>query len=230
MLCYKRADCMTVSSEFGTALRTASIRKKGGLLTSSLSDHLNDAGTEIPHPWSSSLFLYRHIIPTDSDPITTCLLLPWKMLGSKWIAVLIIADSAVVVTLVVVTCVIGFHRFAVSMNELLVKIEVRHLPHGDFLSIIRQKSFGVLDSLRKTIFGRLHGELRSHPAFDYDRCGELHRLITFCVSWRSGNTGPRLTAGAIARSSKALSLKPSAYSSATLNSCWCRWFAKNFLA
>ena len=59
-----------------------------------------------------------------SNPEASCYimrLLPWKVLGSERIALLIIAYSAVMVTLVVVTCVIGFPMFAISVSELLVR-------------------------------------------------------------------------------------------------------------
>jgi len=58
-------------------------------------------------------------------------LLSWKVLGSEWIALLIIAYSAIMVTLVVVACVIGF-------------------PHGDFRSSIRQRFLRILYSLACT--------------------------------------------------------------------------------
>ena len=47
------------------------------------------------------------------------------MLGSEWIALLIIAYFAVLVTLVVVTCMIGFPSFEISVSELLVRLEYK---------------------------------------------------------------------------------------------------------
>lgn len=64
-------------------------------------------------------------------------LLSWKVLGSEWIALLIIAYSAIMVTLVVVTCVIGFPRFAISVSELLVR-----LKENNYLMAISVVPFG----------------------------------------------------------------------------------------
>lgn len=50
-------------------------------------------------------------------------LLSWKVLSSEWIARLVIAYSAVTVTLVVVARVIGFPRFATIVSELLVRLK-----------------------------------------------------------------------------------------------------------
>jgi hypothetical protein len=107
-------------------------------------------------------------------------LLSWKVLGSEWIALLIIAYSAIMVTLVVVTCVIGFPRFAISVSELLVRFKRKQLPHGDFRSSIRQRFLRILYSLGEAIFTGLHGERWSCPTFGYRCCGELHRLTTLC--------------------------------------------------
>lgn len=48
-------------------------------------------------------------------------LLSWKVLGSEWIALFIITYSAIMVTLIVITCMIGFPRFEISVSELRVR-------------------------------------------------------------------------------------------------------------
>ena len=118
-----------------------------------------------------------YIFPFDSDAgFHVIRLLPGKMLGSDWVVFLIIADSTVMVALVVITCVIGFPRFAISESPLQANLEDRHLPHGDLLRTIRQRFLRVLDSLSKTISARLHDECRSRPAFCYSRCKSNDRI------------------------------------------------------
>jgi len=102
------------------------------------------------------------------------------MLCPKWIALLIIAHSTVMVTFVVVTCVIGFPRFAMSVSELLVRSKEKHLPHGYFRSAIRQRFLRILYSLGKAVFTGLHGDRWSCPALGYRCSGEPHGLITLC--------------------------------------------------
>lgn len=46
-------------------------------------------------------------------------LVSWKVLGSKWIALFIIAYSAVTITLIVVIYIIGAPRFKICVSELL---------------------------------------------------------------------------------------------------------------
>ncbi len=67
-----------------------------------------------------------------------------EMLGSEWITLLIVAYSTVMVTFVVVACVIGLPRFAITMNEPVIRSEERHLPHGDIRSAIRQRFLRIL--------------------------------------------------------------------------------------
>ena len=84
------------------------------------------------------------------------------------------------VTLIVITCMIGFPRFEISVSELLVRSKENHLPHGDFRSSIRQRFLRVLYSLGEAIFTGLYGERCSCPTFGYRCCGESHRLTTLC--------------------------------------------------
>lgn len=107
-------------------------------------------------------------------------LLSREMLGSEWITLLIVAYSTVMVTFVVVACVIGLPRFAISMSEPVVRSEERLLPHGDFRSAIWQRFLRILYSLGKAVFTGLHGDRWSCPALGYRCCGEPHGLITLC--------------------------------------------------
>ena len=105
-------------------------------------------------------------------------LLSWNVLGSEWIALLIIAFS--VVTLVAVTCVIGFPRFAISVRELLVRLkENSHLIVNSVISFW-QRFLRTLYSLGEAIFIGLHGERWSCPTFGCRCCGEPHRSTTLC--------------------------------------------------
>ncbi len=83
-------------------------------------------------------------------------------------------------TLVVVTCMIGFPRFEISISELLVRLKDKHLPHGDFCISSRQRFLRILYSLGEAIFTGLQGERWSCPTFGYRCGGEPHRLTTLC--------------------------------------------------
>lgn len=107
-------------------------------------------------------------------------LLSRKMLGSKRITLLIVVYSTVMVTFVVVACIIGLPRFAITISEPVFRSEERYLPYSDFPSTIRQRFLSILYSLRKAVFAGLHGERWSCPAFGYCRCGEPYRLTTLC--------------------------------------------------
>ena len=107
-------------------------------------------------------------------------LLSWKVLCPKWIALFIIADSTIMVTLVVFTCMIGFPRFAIFVSKLMVRLKGKPSPHDDFHSAIRQRFLRILYSLGKAIFTGLHGERWSCPALGYCCRREPHCLTTLC--------------------------------------------------
>lgn len=79
-------------------------------------------------------------------------LLSREILRSEWITLLIVAYSTVMVMFVVVACVIGLPRLAISISEPVVRSEERILPHGDFRSAIWQRFLRILYSLGKAVF------------------------------------------------------------------------------
>lgn len=85
-------------------------------------------------------------------------LLSWKMLCPKWIALLIIAHFVVIITFVVVTCVIRFPKFAMSISNLLIKSKEKHLSYNYFRSVIRQRFLRILYNLSKVVFASLYDD------------------------------------------------------------------------
>lgn len=82
------------------------------------------------------------------------------------------------VAFIVVTCVMGFPKFAMSIRKLPVKPKEKHLPHGYFRRAIRQGFRRILYGLGEAVFACLYGDRWSCPALGYRCCGEPHGLIT----------------------------------------------------
>ncbi len=120
--------------------------------------------------------MWLYLYPISDASKSMMRLISREMLGSERITY-----STVMVTFVAVACVIGLPRFAITMNEPVIRSEERHLPHGDIRSAIRQRFLRILYATSKS--------LRCKPSVLDRQVWMLAPVVDASVRCRSGLAG-----------------------------------------